>query len=462
MSTMNTPVPMTVSCDNEAVGMIVSSDREAVQASLVAKQTSATVVNNKSPYLYRASAAGSADMAIDKIIGGTVAWNQFVQMNSTSVNVPSGHKYLSRINGTNTIAISNGSAISINDGTKDNVFDLTAMFGSAIADYVYTLESNTAGSGIAWLKSYGFFTKPYYANNAGQLMSVKTSAHKIVGTNQMKPSNYIVGSSSNYAKGAGTTLSSGGSAASASGENPITVRSTTDWRGVTFISNRLIKGRQYSLSLTSTSSSQANKRASLYVIDESLKILSRVYNYTGTPFNTVSTTYTPNDDNVFLALSVESTTHADIFISDMMLQIGSAEYSKYEEFVYALDSDLELRGITKLDANNNLYYDGDEYASDGTVTRKYGIRAFESGDATDGSTMITDGTNTVYRLATPTTESADPYTNPQAVSADGTEEYVDERDVPIPVGHETKYVTRQTTETDFDAYPMTVTQGVEV
>lgn len=467
--------------------------------------------NIKSVYSLRESKKDAQICVIDKLIGGTVVWNQLVQTNSASVTVPNAHKYLSRINGTNTIAISNGSAISINDGTKDNVFDLTQMFGSTIADYAYSLESNTAGSGVAWLESYGFFTKDYYAYDAGTLMHVNTSAHKIVGANQMKPSNYIVGSASNYAKNAGTTLSSGGSAASASGENPITVTSTTNWRGVTFISNRLIKGKQYKLSLTSTSSSEANKRASLYAIDGDLKILSRVYNYNGTPFNTVSTTYTPNEDNVFLALSVESTSHADIVINDMMLQIGSAEYSQYKEFVYALDSDLVLRGIPKLDANNKLYYDGDEYVSDGTVTRGYntitldgvtsgrkftgvygstsnGYAAYWSGVlnkrtkvlcdkfvysdlgyarmplysfiGSSGATttwtfilpstvttlaeanqwLVSNNVHIVYNLLTPTTETADAYQNPIIVD-NGFEEFIDGRDIPIPVCSETEYLT---------------------
>ena len=43
------------------------------------------------------------------------------------------------------------------------------------------------------------------------------------------------------------------------------------------------------------------------------------------------------------------------------------------------------------------------------------------------------GVYLVYELATPTTESADPYTNPQIVSNWGTEQFVDERDVPVPV-----------------------------
>ena len=49
------------------------------------------------------------------------------------------------------------------------------------------------------------------------------------------------------------------------------------------------------------------------------------------------------------------------------------EYEPYELHSYPLDSDLTLRGIPKLDSSNNLYYDGDTYDSDGTVTRRYGI-----------------------------------------------------------------------------------------
>lgn len=56
-----------------------------------------------------------------------------------------------------------------------------------------------------------------------------------------------------------------------------------------------------------------------------------------------------------------------------------------------------------------------------------------------------NGIYLVYELATQTTESATPYTNPQLVDADGTEEFVDykvsqgTRDVAIPVGHESDF-----------------------
>ena len=102
---------------------------------------------------------------------------------------------------------------------------------------------------------------------------------------------------------------------------------------------------------------------------------------------------------------------------------------------YPLDSALTLRGIPKL-GDNGLYFDGDHYKADGTVERNYGIRTYQSGD--DSLTdAITDGTNTVYKLTTQTTETATPYTALQIVDASGTEEYVSTSIV--PVGHYTKY-----------------------
>lgn len=191
---------------------------------------------------------------------------------------------------------------------------------------------------------------------------------------------------------------------------------------------------------------------------------------------------------------------------------------------YTFDSDLTLRGLPKLDSNNNLYYDGDVYESDGTVTRKYRVvdlgsltwvynstykvfycsddlgEARKTGVTTICSkylavantmdiSMVQNGTccvysnsnvnvhrlyvkdemytttsafktamngvYLVYELATPTTESADAYTNPQIVDADGTEEFVDyaysqgTRDVAVPVGHDSLYYNGQLYQTDF-------------
>lgn len=374
------------------------------------------------PYLLRQSAGG--DFAVDTLIGGSIAWNQMIKCNRASTtmsdvtitkvtggytlsgtasapierafddsldrpNIIANHVYFwggvkansnitlyafftgvastttkdTIVKPTTAMANCNmgfdiAQGAQVNTTIYPTFIDLTATFGTEIADYVYGLEQSTAGSGIAWLKSYGFLGKDYYAYDTGSLVSVKTSAH--------------------------------------------------------------------------------------VMRDE--------------------------DDAI----------------------IGN----------YPLDSDLELRGIPKL-SNGNLYYDGDEYTADGTVTRKYGIVDLGTLNYATASTgdrntrfvtsdipslkrgtkngivvgfyndnawavhdkswfastsadnfYIDDGVSTtiaqirtalsgvyfVYELATPTTETADSFASPQIVDPNGTEEYVDTRDVPVPVGHRTVYL----------------------
>lgn len=269
--------------------------------------------------------------------------------------VTSGNLNMSYYCGTN---ITNGTVF--NETIRNNIFDLTAMFGATIADYIYSLEQATAGAGVAYFKALGF-NKDYYPYNTGELMSVKTSAH--------------------VTKNAG-----------------------------------------------------------------------------GAVIQTV-----------------------------------------------ALDPNLELRGVPKLDANNKLYYDGDTYSADGSVSRKYGIvdlgslnytydssvpRFYTTGitdiiagvdnekaniiskfitisafdlysspamdcialssgkaisitnsDYTDASAFkaTLSGVYLVYEKATPTSESADAFNNPIEIDANGSEEFTDSRAVAIPVGHESYY-----------------------
>ena len=391
------------------------------------------------PYLFKAVGDVYGDRLEDKIVGGTVAWNQladndqpptsrngvtfeqhgdYFTMNGTATSTLTAagwfnftnevsarlnrHKVLvdfQLIDGTvsDTTSVQfhvNGHSISrvtlgtlkviqcdastdhstlivssetifTNVKARLQVFDLTQMFGSTIADYIYSLEQATAGAGVAWFKK--LFPNDYYAYNAGELLSVEgLSAH---------------------------------------------------------------------------------------VMRDA-------------------------DNNV----------------------IGN----------YPLDSSLTLRGIPKLDASNNLYYDGDEYTSDGKVKRRYGVltpttatleanayysnllgvpcwsfnmpsdmKGYNSWDGknaiadkivvrgyaenvtnciiTDAATKLfvyasSTGVTTeqatdfirsltfVYELATPTTETATPYTNPQIVSKYGTLEYV--TNSIVPVGHKTTYLTR--------------------
>ena len=466
-------------------------------------------VTDKVPYLFR-TAGGSLNIGnreTDKIVGGTVNFNQLfpyksntytatdfsVQGNNdgsftitvtaetatndnnnhTNINTDfqTGHKYFLHSDnplisfrlkgyGKNSETIFEPASASsfqnisfyftdLPQGTytvKPQIFDLTATLGTTIADYIYTLEQGTAGAGVAWATKHFPFLAKYNPYNAGTLMSVKTTAHKTVGFNAYNNgSAKVVGGHEYQITGTYSTLSLDGTTI------------TPDASGI----------------------------------------------FTPSASGTLTVTGGGDDTCVHLVWDGER----------------NGEYEEYKEHTYPLD-DVELRGIPKLDASNNLYYDGDTYESDGTVTRKYGIVdlgsltwdksnitkdgqtvvVFRSGaneisapkradgicaeievipnsvgyyptqdyiiahdktctintniwsgtqlriairdDAyTDADTFKTamNGVYLVYELATPTTETADPYTNPQIVDDWGTEEYIDERTISIPVGHETQY-----------------------
>lgn len=476
---------------------------ESNEAALTINGAGPIGIMDTAPYVFRKSAGGVSigNRLLDSIIGGTVAWNQLAPYPFTAVTetgytaftngtpIIIGHKYFvmvsqsglstnasmsidCRVSGSTKSSmtfshiersnvsyyISEASYSGVSNGTTNNndgnvkiyanfaqntsgtvdgvtMCDLTSMFGSSIADYLYTLESGTAGAGIDWLKSYGFFTEPYYAYDVGGLQSVNTSAHRMVGFNLL---NDFLGYKSTPS---GVTFNTDNAVRVINGMeyefNHGDVSNATTWRHAVVCYD--LKGTKmpYSGLITAGSGGMGYNQSGGYYVN-------------GSNGTRTSDKFTPNFDGYIIPFIIGGNASASTTVQNPCVHLvgdgeRDGEYEAYTEHIYPLDSDLTLRGIPKLDASNNLYYDGDEYASDGTVTRKYGIRAYTSGDATDGSTMITDGTNTVYALSEPTTETAEPFTNPQIVDPDGTEEYVDYaqsqnlRDVSIPVGHETYY-----------------------
>lgn len=495
-----------------------------------AKQLVATVgVEDKVPYLFRTT-GGSADVGDRKtmeIVGGTVAWNQLVtrttpvtvQTGTSSamvVNYPTNfiadHIYYAHCiqqnsmesNTRNTFGANDGetyfqssqSSRHLSAGSHDwifaarntsvqgslylwchtpsvdttysdfQLFDLTQMFGSTIADYINTLETNEAGAGVAWFRK--LFPKPYYAYDAGTLMSVKTSANITTGFNQFDKSGTLAVGYLYY----------DGSASS-----------TDTFRYTDYI--RIVGGQTYYVKGIGGS----NPAICWYDANK---------NYIGGAKNSEATykTITFPSTACYVRISFPKDNVDSLVLNLHWDGERDGEYEPYVSHEYALDPDLELRGIPKLDADNSLYYDGDTYEADGTVTRRYGIvdlgtlnwdRYSFSGNyvfyanvpdrvskglcinamyphttETAVSSMTDDtfgdafnstyvyikddsyataaafktamsGVYLVYELATPATESADPYQTPQIVNDFGTEEFVDTRDVPIPVGHDTMY-----------------------
>ena len=505
------------------------------------------------PYLFKAVGDIYGDRLEDKIVGGTVAWNQLI---STSTQVyPYGgtydsqtgtyevteissanrlqigfidkfkenHKYLSiafiKAPYDNECLMSWGGAITtINDITPNvwcrsygigallttayaqlrigfdvttnyaigdsieikniQLFDLTQMFGSTIADYIYSLEQSQAGAGVAWFKK--LFPNDYYAYNAGELLSVEgLQSHDMVGFNQFDKNTMVV---------EGVYINNDNGA-----EKSEAGALSTDFIPV-------IPNATYFINTEQT----AGGWGAWY--DANKNYISGITGYVGVdPTHKVKTA--PNNAHYMrLTCKWSNNGNVDTLCINLSNPTRNGEYEPYEKHSYPLDSSLTLRGIPKLDASNNLYYDGDEYTSDGKVKRKYGVvdlgtldwktvsdaymesltapqdiksvdgrevaniicplyqpialQPMQVGDdkrlavKLGGKIFIRDSAYTdatafkaamsgvmlVYELATPTTETATPYTNPQIVSKYGTLEYV--TNSIVPVGHKTTYLTR--------------------
>ena len=81
----------------------------------------------------------------------------------------------------------------------------------------------------------------------------------------------------------------------------------------------------------------------------------------------------------------------------------------------------------------------DELTPDGTLIRRVGIRAYESGDESN-TDYLTDGTNTLYPLTTPTEEAtANTFQENIYVDDYGTMEFVSSQTIQVPQGYEILY-----------------------
>ena len=350
------------------------------------------------------------------------------------------------------------------------VIDLTAMFGTAIADFLYSLGGEV---GVAWLRKRFPKLFTYQEYNAGEIVSVQgLSQHVTVGFNQWDEE-WEVG---------GIDSSSGQNDSSRKGirtKNYISVMpNTTYYCYVSGLTSSNCKTRWY----------DANKN---YIGSSPAAYYGKTF---ATPSNAHYLRFCPQD------------TYGTTYNHDICINLSdptrNGEYEPYQKRTYPLDSTKTFRGIFKLDSNNQLYADGDRYLPDGTVQRRYGVvdlgtvnwtynstdirfvtnlpdislaknfigilcqkyvtvssetgyanmpdksvkRATSSADVSIKDTTYTDaatfktamsGVYLVYELSTPTTETADPYTVPQIIDPDGTEEYVSTSIV--PVGHESRY-----------------------
>ena len=413
--------------------------------------------------LIRGSLKVNSNVAIINYQGYTQEWASCLNTTSSNVVIVKPSATLARLF---CAVVGHTESGDILEYQNINIIDLTAYFGTTIADYVYTLESGTSGAGITWLKNNGFFGADYYPYNAGGLLSVKTSKKINTGFNQWNEQWEQGGYDGNGEK--------------------------TSWANA-------IRSKGYidvipSSTIYAYFGTTARFFYYWYTSDKQFISMNSI--------NSSGIITVPNDA-YFMTFGTNND-YGTTYKHDICINIScdlDGQYQPYVSHEYPLD-DIELRGILKLDGNNNLYYDGDTYESNGSVTRKYGIENtdnvnfnydggskwlsgalsgcntsqtwlpnatfalnYDKVPATDlssndrawtiynGSLFIKDTSKTenelraiiadneiVYELATPTTETADTFTNPMLVDGNGTEEFVDGRTVEMPVGHSTFYL----------------------
>lgn len=342
------------------------------------------------------------------------------------------------------------------------IHDLTAMFGSSVADALY----NMGDDGIKLFRSR--YPSTYYPYSEPTMEHVSgLEAHEMVGFNTFDIGASVLGESVAASTGAITTR------ANAWRSDYIKCLPNTE-----YYASGLASGNSNFIAFYDADKTFISRTGGIAVTERAETTPSRCAYLIITQYASGSETFVDARKTVCVNLSNSA---------------KNGTYKPYESHSYALDASLTLRGLIKYDSVKGFYADGDVYASDGTVTRKWGSYTITSvlsvGEAssgikyarvaalsdaksggyifaagyqnsndatvdrsirfsgtniyvydnrfTDAATALSmlNGLEAVYELATPTTESAEPYDAIQIT--DGTEEYI--TDCLAPVGHESKY-----------------------
>lgn len=385
----------------------------------------------------------------------------------------------------------------LNKTLTPQVLDLTAMFGSTIADYIYSLESATAGAGVAWLSKY-IDLQSYHTYDAGSIQSVQAKEHVTLSKNFL--TDYVnhaspgVFNGVTFTKNADGTITLNGTATAAT-LYYLSARSTLS----TTVGLRLPKGN-YILSGTPTGYSSYNLRLGMNRGGNG----DTIGNDTGSGFAFTEPEGTAVTYGVWIGFNSGAVFNNVVMKPMVRYATADSTYVPYQKHSYPLNGSLTLRGIPKL-VNNELQYDGDIYYPNGTVARGYNtylvttctsigtatgfgayayIASLSDTDSTSGvytplvcskylgvaasgdrapmtayivggSLVIVNPAFTslstaqsilaqqmpvvVYKKVTPTTETATPYQQVQMADPDGTEEFVSTS--VVPAGHYTRYPT---------------------
>jgi len=238
------------------------------------------------------------------------------------------------------LRLENSHANTTNQFKNVNVFDLTSMFGSTIADYIYSLEQATEGAGVEWFKRY--FPNVYYPYDAGTLKSVNDlQAHVTNGFNQWDEEWELGWIDANGANREGTDI--------IRSKNFIPVLPNTKY----FINYPALGTVNY------------------YDADKNCLGQSDINGLVDVPIG--GATRITHNNCYFIRIWVRNQT---IYKNNICINISNefknGTYEPYAGHSYPLDPTLELRGIPVL-KNGDLKFNGDVYHPNGVVERRYGI-----------------------------------------------------------------------------------------
>lgn len=436
----------------------------------------------------KASAVNNAKRLISIYYG---LWNDVQNIYCTSTSYQRYSLLFVPTDGTdaNTLRLYADGSTYVNKFKNANLFDLTQMFGPTIADYIYALEQATAGAGVAWFRKY--FPNVYYAYNAGSLQHVNPSARKAVGKNlisgvengswdndtQQKISGISRARIANIIRVEplkrytfSITTESGYvtkvKVDSYNGLGSGTFISSSDWQDVPFTytapSNALYVTIEYGFVVTTHNPEKYTSNAQFEIGTTATEYTP--YVSAEFPFANIQLRGVPKlvdnklsyDGDIYTADGTVTRKYGIVDLGTLTWTASGAATGLYK--TDSLQASIKKGGAILISSKytvTNLPYDEMPDKSISTNVAGYSesklvlIKDSTVADATALTTALS-GVYLVYELATPTTESADPYQNPQRAFTEGTEEFVDygvqsaTRDVSIPVGNNTTYQLNET------------------
>lgn len=345
-----------------------------------------------------------------------------------------------------------------------NVIDLTLAFGSSVADTLYAMTNN---GGIDWLRNHNYPIDQYTQYGYG-LYSTKPSAKKVVGFNQWDEE---------------------WEAGTLNGLTGVPVSFSNRIRSKNF--NRCFGGIDYYARIG-------------FNVDLRVAWYDANYGFISAPTTGTSNIMTSPSNACYFKVTTEGSTYGETYRNDICINISDTNkngtYEPYSCTTYSLGS-TELRGHLIVQ-NGEIVAEGDVRESNGEVTRYWKlvdlgslnydyisngaffqtqspisdikssagvVSAKYTNDVipastnsnnliigfttskylrirdtayTDASTFKTalSGVYAIIEYETPTTETSSPFADPMSLNGCTTEEYVDDRTIPVPVGHETQYM----------------------